>query len=272
MRILLCVSDFPYSKPTIRYGAVLVKLLGAEVDLISVRPQNEDPLTGSKILDKAQELLALPVEQRIIQRGPAAKRILTEINSGRYHLVIIGARDKPTLGELLLGSVARTIVTNSPASVIIVREPTHHLERLLLCTPGPERSKHLVQAGIRLAKAAQAKVTLLYVTEAYPQMYTGLKKLQENLQELLRRDTPLARHLRDTAALLRSQNIDTQLELRHGYAAEEILTALEQTDYDLLIIGGPAFRGLSQLLMDQVYMPIVDHAPRPVLVVRGDLP
>jgi nucleotide-binding universal stress UspA family protein len=272
MRILLCVSDFPYSEPTIKFGAVLVGLLEAEIDLITVRPQDEAPPTGSQILDKAAELLAFPVEQRITQRGTAAKQILEQIESGRYHLVIIGARDKLTLGELLLGSVARTIVSNSPVSVVIVREPTYHLEKLLLCTPGPERSEHLIQAGIRLAKAAQAQVTLLYVTEPYPQMYTGLRRLQENLEELLKRDTPLARHLRDTAALLRSQHIDTQLELRHGYAAEEILTAVEQSEYDLLIIGGPAFRGLSQLLMDQVYMPIVDHSPRPVLVVRGDLP
>jgi nucleotide-binding universal stress UspA family protein len=272
MRILFCVSDFPYSEPMLQFGSLVARLLETQIDLITVRPKGEPAHIGSQILDEAQELLKMPVEKRIIQSGPAAKSILAEINSDRYHLVIIGARDKPTFEDLLLGSVARSIVSKSQISVIIVREPTHHLKRLLLCTPGPERSEHVIQAGIRLAEASQANVTLLYVTEASPQMYTGLKKLQENLEELLKRDTPLARHLRDTVARLRSQNIETLLELRHGLPAEEILTAVEQNDYDLLIIGGPAFRGLSQLLMDQVYMPIVDHSPRPVLVVRGDIP
>jgi nucleotide-binding universal stress UspA family protein len=102
-------------------------------------------------------------------------------------------------------------------------------------------------------------------------MYSGLSRLGEGLPDLLQTDTPVARHIKKCAELLRSHDVDARIELRHGHPSDEILRAAEVDNYDLIVIGGSDTRGLGRLLLDEVSMQVVANSPRPVLVVRGDM-
>lgn len=59
---------------------------------------------------------------KVIQ-GEAAERILQELKTGDYDLVVMGAHGQGPFMDMLLGSVANKIVRMSPVPVLTVRLP-----------------------------------------------------------------------------------------------------------------------------------------------------
>jgi nucleotide-binding universal stress UspA family protein len=66
-----------------------------------------------------------PVAKAIIKvvQGDAATRILEELQSGDYNMVVMGAHGQGPFMDMLLGSVANKIVRLSPVPVLTVRLP-----------------------------------------------------------------------------------------------------------------------------------------------------
>ena len=267
----MCVSDFPYASPTVQFGGLIVELLKSEVTLMTVRSPKEEPAVGDNILDQAEELLPVQPSERLVYQGLPEEQILKVLAVQNYNLVVVGSSQPSALGELLLGMMTRRLVTQANVSVLVVCHPRMQLKNILLASAGHEASDPTVIAGTRLAQLSGAKVTLLHVTGEWPGMYAGLSRMDERLPELLQSETPTSRHLRENISLLRSQGIEAQLELRRGVPVEEILRATRRFDPDLLVIGASRPKGLSRLWLDEVTPQIVDHAPHPVLVVRGQL-
>lgn len=58
-----------------------------------------------------------------IQAGDPAARILAEIHSGNYDVVVMGAHGRGAFMDMLLGSVANKVVRLSPVPVLTVRLP-----------------------------------------------------------------------------------------------------------------------------------------------------
>ena len=100
-------------------------------------------------------------------------------------------------------------------------------------------------------------------------MYTGLKKLDEHLSDLLNTDTPVAKHLHNAAKLFEREGVDAKLKLRRGSVQQEILVEARCGDYDLIAIGGSKSAArLRGWVMGDVTQEIVKQAECPVLVVR----
>lgn len=59
-----------------------------------------------------------------VRAGDAAEEIIAVIEQQRADLVVLGSRGRTGLTRLLLGSVARNVLSGSTASVLIVREGT----------------------------------------------------------------------------------------------------------------------------------------------------
>jgi len=125
-----------------------------------------------------------------------------------------------------------------------------------------------VQMSARLAKAFNAKITLLHVTSTIPSMYSGMDRLDENLSELLQTESRIALNIRDFATMLRSIGIDAHIELRHGTPIDEILRALEKDNYALMVIGSSRHSRFNRLFTDEIALQVVDHAICPVLVIK----
>ena len=268
MRILLCVSNFPYTTSTVEFGKLIINALQSKATVMSVRSASESPQVGEAILNNACKLLDLTSASKLIRYGIPAEQILEEINNGDYDLVIMGAHDQPSFGELFLGSVSRRIVDQAPISVLIVRQPSSNLDKILVPIAGRKASNPTVQMSARLAKVFNAKVTLLHVTSTIPSMYSGMDRLDENLSELLQTDSTIARNIRDFATMLRSVGIDAHIELRHGTPIDEILRALEKDNYALVVLGSSRYSRFNRLFTDEIALQVVDHAFCPVLVQK----
>jgi nucleotide-binding universal stress UspA family protein len=99
--------------------------------------QSINAAATAKALDKAKRRVSeMAAECRIdtpdcsvanaaikVVLGEPAARILEELNTGVYDLVVMGAHGQGPFMDMLLGSVANKIVRLSPAPVLTVRLP-----------------------------------------------------------------------------------------------------------------------------------------------------
>ncbi len=266
MRILLAIAGLPHGEPTLRLGGILTRALAAELTLLTVVPRGEDAAAAQDTLQAAAHLLVNLRPSTHTMFGRPAHAILRYAKEGGYDLLVIGAKERPSLPEYVLGTVAQRVVTDAPCSTLVVKGSRDAVSRILVCTGGKPQGEVAVKMGATLARAAGATVTLLHVTAPIPAMYTGLAEMEEHLDEFLRTDTPEARHLKRGAQILQTEDVPGEIEIRHGAVVEQILREARDGDYDLIVIGATARGALAGYLLGDIGRRILELARRPVLV------
>lgn len=141
-----------------------------------------------------------------------------------------------------------------------------HLRKILVGVDGSEASKRALDFAISLAEAAHAELTVLEVVEEFgplPGMY-GVPPGGRNRVEWVaeQRFADLYPLLKETAVLWTRQVVQ-------GYPAEEICTAAEKGQHDLIVVGSRGHSGIGRFLVGSVSDRVVHHAPCSVTVVRG---
>ncbi|MEA3336542.1 MAG: universal stress protein [Chloroflexota bacterium] len=267
MRTLVCVADMPFAAPTVRYAGVISRLMPGVVTVLNVSDQPVDETEARETLSQAMRLLpGLEIEGLTLQ-GKPEEQIAHHIETNNYDLVIMGERESG-LTDLFPSSVVRSVANRVPAPIMVVKRERPSVERILLCLAGRENENGAVSLAARLAMGANARVTLLHVTDPLPSLYTGLATMEEKLAELLQTDTPVAQHLRKASAAFVDREIPTVLKLRHGSISHEILAEAEERNYDLIVIGRtqPVSR-IRRLWTRDVSKEVFDNARCPVLSV-----
>ncbi len=272
MSVLICVSEMPFARSTVLLGSQTAKLMGHPISLLKVITHEGETKTAAITLEEVQQLIQLPVAETAVSLGTPAKEILRKAESGSHHLIVVGAHAIRSLWDQILQSTMHKVANQATTSVLVARGEPRPFRHLLICTSGYVNSEIVIRNGAALARAAQAKVTLLHVAESMPAMYTGLDEMEETLPELLQTNTPLARHLKWASEHLVQAGVLAELKLRRGIAFDEILDEVQEGDCDLIVVGARAeYDVLSSLLMGQVTPKIIDNAPCSVLIVRGNL-
>lgn len=270
MKLLVAVGGLPHSKATVAYAKTLVSETEASIVLLNVIEEEKHRERSQATLEATQELLHEHTVETVTRVGAPTDQILAEARSQAYDLLVIGARDRPSLTEVLLGSVARKVVSHAPISVVVVKGQRERCSQVLICTGGKRYADPTVTEGLEIAQAAGAEVTLLYVAMQTPTMYAGLKGVDQRLTELLQTDTEEARHLRRAAKAMDQMGIEGHLQLRHGPVVDEILREASLGDYDLIVLGARFKRGpIRDLLWGDVTGGVLDRAKRPVMVAMG---
>lgn len=270
MKILACVAEVSDAERSVRLADTIARLTQSSLTFLHIVPPKGDRAAREHILELARERGGRLVEARV-RRGSPAAEILAELDAGNYDLVLVGANRSPGLKEYLLGSVAMQVVNQAPISVLVAKRVSPPLERILICSSGAEAAERVIESGACLAEAADAQVTLLHVVTPVPSMYTGLGEIDEGLSELLQTDTPIARHLRRGAEILERSQVDADLKLRYGVAADEIIREARSGDYDLIVIGAAKRKSPLRWALGDVTREVVEKATRSVLVVRQGL-
>ena len=270
MKTLICVRDLPHAAATIHFGGLMAGVQRTPVTLMTVMDGDDTEAEAKHRLAQARELINAETVEMKIYRGDPATEILKEVEAHDHNLIVVGARTgMSVLRSLFARPVARRVAKEARVCVLVVNQDRVRLGRILICTAG-ELDDDVITVGARVARSGAADVTLLHVANPVPSMYTGLGAMEESLEELLQTDTPVAGHLRKAARYLAAEDVKAELQLRHGVAQDEILREAKKGNYDLIVIGpGPLSGSLRNLVMDNVTAQVVDHAPCPVLVVRG---
>lgn len=137
-RILVPVDGSDYMAKEVEVACQFSKLLGAEVTLLHVvaMPITTEPTgmpevtkqledAGNKILAEAKRMAIgcgiQPNMEMDFSVGNPGMRIVKKAENLRAGLIIIGAKGKNRLREILMGSVANAVVNNAPCMVLVVR-------------------------------------------------------------------------------------------------------------------------------------------------------
>ena len=136
-----------------------------------------------------------------------------------------------------------------------------------------EHSITTVRYAARLALRFNSSMKLLHVFEIpdyaavhYKQQFRGATQIKSQIQvaELEAREKLTAFERR-----LLNRGIKVEAYLRVGIAFDEIVTMAKHFDINLIVIGSHGHTGLLHLLLGSTAERVVEHAPCPVLVVKG---
>ncbi len=264
---ILCIGESGPDADAVHFAESIVEALGYDMALLHVPRPGKDKTEAGQVIADTIEMLDETPELVKSEEGSFEAFIQKQLDHEHYQLIILGATkgaaDKPPTPR------ARRLASTLADSVLVLRNPPQKAERILICTGGHPASNLVIDTGIRLAQRLEASATILHVVSSSPSMYTGLNAFEEKLENVMKRDTPLAEHLRGAAARAEAAGIDSHIELRHGMVTEEILRASDVNHYDLTVIGShEPHQFFQRLTMGRIGPQLVSSMRNSILIVR----
>jgi nucleotide-binding universal stress UspA family protein len=211
-----------------------------------------------------------------VRHGLIWQNLAEIIAQKEVDLIVLGTHGRTGLGKLLLGSVAEDILRHAPCPVLTVGPKVEghaklpaltgrdlaplelDLRQIVLAANFDRHSPVVAQAAVSLAKAFEARLTLLHVFEDYTHLGSQPDLIEEGkrqLEELLPANAAL--------------QYPPETVLEFGWAAERILKVAAQREADLLVLGArSADRAGSTHLPWTTAHQAIAHAHCPVLTIR----
>ncbi len=266
---IMCVGTLSPEPRAIHFAEQVSRALDFDLVLLHVPESGEKVESGEGILNRTLELLTESPQRSILEEGNFEETIHQEVDREPYQLVILGTSCRSP--EEHLTKRSQRLALDLADSVLVMCDPPEKLRHLLICTGGHKGSTPVEDWGIRLARGSGAEATILHIVTDAPSMYIGLPALEEGLEEILSRETPLAQHLKETVRRADSAGVSVKLSLRHGIVVEEILRACETEHYDLIVIGSlEPGRILDHLAMGRIGPQLLSSVKTSVLIIRTE--
>ena len=268
MKILHLVSDQSFTLSVIEYTKELAKLTRSSVTLLYIASRSKDLEVGWATLSQAQKSFEDMAVKVKLEQGDVIDNFLAEIEQEEYDMVVLEARRRRGLLPSNL-RLKLKILDHSPIPVLMVRHANVKLERVLICTGGLEISQPVIKLSAALAGSAHLDAALLYVSGSPPSMFAGTEVTDDSLEKIMMGDTPLAQHLKHSAAQLEEAGIRSRTVIRHGIVAESILEEAQSGKYDLIVMGASkSKKDLSGFLLGDVTREVIEQAQSAVLIVK----
>lgn len=210
--------------------------------------------------ESAALLKSLRLNGRVLsERGSVAATIVKTASRG-VQLVAVGSRGLDAIDRFMLGSVSTHVIHHVACSVLVVREATRAIRRLVLAVDGSTASKRALQFLLKSMSAGgrprgDAPVTVI-VTHAMPFLnYPELREAGNAIVE-------------DCSAKLVRAGYRTEEVATIGNPADEILKVADTHKADLIVTGAKGLGAVGRFLLGSVSTRVVQHAHCSVLVVR----
>ncbi len=124
-RILCPVNYDSLSALSLEHATIVAARTGAALVVMNIVEDS----TMKEPLDKARRVLCDWVDPKaretcsvneVVQRGNSAEQIIEEAKSSGADLIVIGARPRESLGELIFGSTTEAVIRRAPCPVLSV--------------------------------------------------------------------------------------------------------------------------------------------------------
>jgi nucleotide-binding universal stress UspA family protein len=271
MHLLLCTDGTPRSDPALAFGCRLAALLKVQATVLgaSARPEWEPNLSRS-LADACANLSDAGLRCDSVIRSEIPRcAIVAQADQERYDLIVVGLLQRGRIWRWLRGPSTRRILRDVTVPVLVIPADRPVLRHILLCSGDLWYPAETIQLVGQIAQAADAEVTLLHVVPQLLLRYPILHEIEDAWGALLQTDTPQGRNLKAGRDALRSMGIETGVRLRHGPVAEQIMSEIREGEYDLVALGSThAVQSLRRYFVSSITDLVVEHAGRPVLVVR----
>jgi nucleotide-binding universal stress UspA family protein len=143
-------------------------------------------------------------------------------------------------------------------------------KHLLIATDGSELARKAVEHGLALAKALNAKITAVTVTEPWTALVAGDVPVAFPIEEYESGCAASAAQLLSVAADLakRSGVACETLHVKDQFPAEGIIDTAKARGCDLIVMASHGRRGFSRLLLGSQANKVVTLSSVPVLICR----
>ena len=263
--LLVCIDGSKFSGRCLEFAARVASQMHSRMEILGVAEKANEETHAREGLSAAIQAYSaeFPSLKTRLRAGNAADRILEELDRGTHEMVVLGYRGRHGPARSM-GSTAEKLLMLSRVPILIVPEARRSLKKVLICMgAGVSGRSDVIFAG-RLAGRAGAQATLLHVMEGEQPGITGAApdpQTNDYLRELT--TDRLARGI----LTLKLMGVPSEMKVRQGVAAAEILVEARSEDCDLIALGAPEpprWRGSDQrALIDAV----LEQARRPVLIV-----
>lgn len=142
-------------------------------------------------------------------------------------------------------------------------------KHILVPVDGSDTSMQAVSKAAALAGAFGSQVTAVYVIDPYPFTGVGADFAYGQSQYLNAATTEANTALDNVKRAMQEAGIQVHATLCEGHAVHEgVLSTLEKTGADLIVMGSHGRSGLEKLVLGSVTQRVLAGAHVPVLVVR----
>jgi nucleotide-binding universal stress UspA family protein len=213
-----------------------------------------------------------------LRRGDVAEEILVAAEEAQVDLVVVGPHGHSPVRRFRLGGIASRVLTYSPYSVLIVKQPETGRSqpdqadghwRILLAYDDSEPARKALQLCTSLSLGPQDTVEVVTVLT----LVTGFRQdIYQHLSPVWQQKKIAAKAALDSAVVqLHGSVHDVTAKLREGASSSnEIIEAVEESGCNLVVLGSRGKSSLQRLLQGSFTGDVARHAPCSVLVVRDD--
>ncbi len=238
------------------------------------RYEDEAIASMREVLERAGAVVSGPgrvVETELLRATPTIA-VVEEMKEWRPDLTVVGSRGHGPMETTLLGSTSSAIVDHAAAPVLVARGTTVRV--VTFAEDGSEAARaaeRILEGWTIFADALIDVVTVVDVAAPWrtgiaPAMFGNAMDVYGDMIASAR-DTQ-ERLAADTARRLRAAGRRTEMELREGDPAGEIVAAAREDGADLVVMGSRGHTGVTRLVLGGVAHSVLTHAPCSVLIVR----
>jgi nucleotide-binding universal stress UspA family protein len=280
-RRILTATDFSdLSTQALRHAVAWAQRYRSE--LIVLHAEECAPLTGdftlanyvSEFAQATREAAAQNLAESVMLHVPLDIRVTRERVTGSparvieeyaaahdVDLVVLGTHGRGGLVRFLLGSVAEYTLRLARHPTLIVRQPPHHGEasamprvRHVLCPVNyTDVARDAFAHAAAVAHTFCARLTVVFACEAEDQRFESLQCAEDRLRSWLPAEA--------------GTEYDVHPVVRHGDAAEQVISLARETAADLVVIGAQHRRFVDSTVLGVTTVRVTRHAPCPVLVI-----
>ncbi len=143
-------------------------------------------------------------------------------------------------------------------------------QHILIATDGSDLANKAIQHGLGLAKAVNAKVTLLTVTDPIWNAVPGEMAIAFPYEEYQKATAENAERILAAAAnAAKAKNVSyTVKHVKDQFPAEGIVSAAKEGACDLIVMASHGRRGLTRMILGSQAATVVISSTIPVLIYR----
>lgn len=167
-------------------------------------------------------------------------------------LVVMATHGRRGLKDALLGSVTERAIRISPIPVVGVRSQPLRVppERLLVAVDHSVHSDCATELATAFATRFASRIDLIHVLDTLPDYLSYSSREAIDWDERSRAGS--VQHLHDLARRLEAQGLTVDIHVAEGDTADEIASAADRLDTDLIVMGSRGLGGLERALLGSV--------------------
>jgi nucleotide-binding universal stress UspA family protein len=222
--------------------------------------------SGRQVVERAAAMV--PAEgtsiRKVTEIGNPTQLILDSASNLAADLIVIGARGRSRLSEVVLGSVSHRVLLHSSRPTLIVRGAARTVQRVLVAIEDRDDADRVVRWLTQHPFAAPVELCVVHavvpigINEPYaaPEINAWWEDVQRYAEELVQ----------STAGKLANSHYKVSTKVVQGNPVAVI--EQEAKDMDLVVVTSHGRKGISRFLLGSVSHAIVHHVTCPVLVLR----